>query len=197
MQTKISELEAKVKEVKENIGGEEPATTAPPPPAEEKPEVLVAPPPEEKPEKPSPIEPPPQVSEPVGASHGASHTGEWVLIGGVGAVAVASLTVGIIENVMARNDMNTCNADADKVPAQLASAKAACDNAKPEAHWSYGLLAVGITAAAADVGLLYHYLADGNSNGLGLGRHLGELGVDARWRELERAWAVLIGPGLR
>ncbi len=76
-----------------------------PPPAEEKPEAPVTPPPEEKPEKPSPIEPPPQVAETGGASHGSSHVLDWVL----GGAAVAVFAAAWIPNVMARNDMNTCN----------------------------------------------------------------------------------------
>jgi hypothetical protein len=183
VQTKIGELEAKIKEVKENIGGAEPAAAAPPPPAEEKPEVPVAPPPEEKPEKPSPIEPPPQVSEPVAASQGSSHVLDWVL----GGAAVAVFATAWIPNVMARNDMNTCNADADKVPAQLASAKAACDSAKPEAYASYVMFGIAGAAAATEVGLLlYRYFShsggSSDDTSVSLGWLPGGLGLSARGR---------------
>ena len=185
VQTKIGELETKVKEVKENIGGAEPAATENPPPAEEKPETPVTPPPLERPERPSPIEPPPQVAETGGASHGSSHVLDWVL----GGTAVAVFAVAWIPNVMARNDMNTCNADADKVPAQLASARAACDSARPEAYASYVMFGVAGAVAAAEVGwLLYRFFSyNGDSSGsadssVSLGWIPGGVSLSARGR---------------
>jgi hypothetical protein len=183
VQAKIKDLEAKIKEVKDNIGGGEPATTEPTPPAEEKPAAPVAPPAEEKSEKPSPIEPPPQVTEPGGASHGSSHVLDWVL----GGAAVAVFAAAWIPNAMARGDMNTCNADADKVPPQLASAKAACDSAKPEAYTSYAMFGIAGAAAAAEVGLLlYRFFShSGDSSAdtsVGLGWMPGGVSLSARGR---------------
>ena len=183
VQAKIKDLESKIKEVKENIGGTEPTTAETPPPAEEKPEAPVTPPPEEKPVKPRPIEPPPQVAETGGASHGSSHVLDWVL----GGAAVAVFAAAWIPNVMARNDMNTCNSDADKVPPQLASAKSACDSAKPEAYTSYAMFGVAGAAAAAEVGwLLYRYFSQGGDSSadtsVGLGWVPGGVSLSAHGR---------------
>ena len=149
VQNKIADLQAKIKEVKENVGGTEPAATEPGATAE-KPEEAVAPPPE-KPDKPLPIEPPPQVTEQAPGGGGGSRILVWV----VGGVGVAALGTGIITNIIARNDMSTCNSDAESVPPKLASAKAACDSAKPAAYTSYVMFGVAGAAAVVEGILLY------------------------------------------
>ena len=156
VQAKIAELEGKIREVKENIGGAEPAAT-PPPAAEEKPEMPVAPPPEEKPErpvKPSPIEPPPQVSEPVSAAQGSHHILEWV----AGGTAVAALTTAIILNVAARSDMNKANSTTD-----VNTASSAWSSAKTEAYTSYAMFGIAGAAAVVEGVLLYRLYANSNS----------------------------------
>jgi len=176
VQSKIGELEAKVREVKENIGGAEP-TAAPPPPVEAKPEVPVAPPPEERPEKPSPIEPPPHVNEPLPEAHGSLHVAEWV----VGGVAVAALTTAIILNVAARSDMNTANTTTD--PNQ---SKSSWDSAKTEAYTSYAMFGLAGAAAAVEAVLLYRLWSSSSDNpsdtSVGLGWTPGGLTLSARSR---------------
>jgi tetratricopeptide (TPR) repeat protein len=147
VQNKIADLQAKIKEVKENVGGTEPAATEPGATAE-KPEEGVAPPPE-KLEKPLPIEPPPYVTEQAGGGGGGSRILVWV----VGGVGVAALGTGIITNIMARNDMSTCTSKADG--GYLAQAKAACDSAKPAAYTSYVMFGVAGAAAVVEGILLY------------------------------------------
>jgi hypothetical protein len=147
VQNKIADLQAKVKEVKENVGGTEPAATEPGATAEN-PEEGVAPPPE-KPEKPLPIEPPPYVTERAGGGGSASRLLVWV----VGGVGVAALGTGIITNIIARNDMDTCVKKADG--GYLAQAKAACDSAKPAAYTSYAMFGVAGAAAVVEGILLY------------------------------------------
>lgn len=146
VQNKIADLQAKIKEVKENVGaGEPPAETTP---GSEKPEEAITPPPE-KPEKPLPIEPPPYVTEQAPGGGGASRILVWV----VGGVGVAALGTGIITNIIARNDMDTCVQKADG--GYLAQAKAACDSAKPAAYTSYAMFGVAGAAAVVEGILLY------------------------------------------
>ena len=180
VQAKIAELEGKIREVKENIGGAEPAA-APPPASEEKPEVPVAPPPEEKPErpvKPSPIEPPPQVSEPVSAAQGSHHILEWV----AGGTAVAALTTAIILNVAARSDMNKANSPTS----DYNTAKSAWDSAKSEAYTSYVMFGLAGAAAIVEGVLLYRLWANSSDSSsdtsVGLGWTPGGLTLSAHGR---------------
>jgi hypothetical protein len=149
VETKIKDLEAKVKEVKESVGGVEPAATQPGP-GEENPEVPVTQP---TAEKPLPIEPPPRVTEPIGESHGPRHILEWA----VGGVAVAALTTGIILNVVARNDMSTANSTSD-----YKKSNDAWNSAKTEAYTSYAMFGVAGAAAAVEGWLLYRLWFSGD-----------------------------------
>ena len=180
VQARIVELQAKIKEVKENvIAGEPPATE--PPPVVEQPEVPVAPH-TEKPENPIPIEPPPQVTEQAGEGRGTSRLLVWV----VGGVGVAALGTGIITNIIARNDMDTCVKKADD--GLLAQAQAACNSAKPAAYTSYAMFGVAGAAAIVEGVLLYRIWSRGSSSDssddtyVSLGWLPGGLSLSARGR---------------
>jgi tetratricopeptide (TPR) repeat protein len=181
VQAKIAELEGKIREVKENIGGAEPAA-APPPASEEKPEVPVAPPPEEKPErpvKPSPIEPPPQVSEPVSAAPGSHHLAEWI----VGGVAVVAGATWLTTYLLARSNMHTANTTSDYNTSQ-----SAWSTAKTEAYTSYVAWPIALGAVIAEGVLLYidHPWASGSDSSsdtsVGLGWTPGGLTLSAHGR---------------
>jgi tetratricopeptide (TPR) repeat protein len=179
VQAKITDLQEKIKEVKENVVGTEPAATEP---TAEKPEEAVAPPPE-KPGKPSPIEPPPMVTEQAPAGGGTSRLLVWV----VGGVGVAALTTGIITNIIARNDMSDCNSKADA--GSLAQAQSACNSAKPAAYTSYAMFGVAGAAAVAEGFLLYRIWSRSSGGGdssedtsVSLGWLPGGLSLSARGR---------------
>jgi len=179
VQAKIADLQAKITEVKENVAaGDTTATETSPTP--EKSEEAVEPPPE-KLTKPRPIEPPPQVTEQAGEGRGGSRLLVWV----VGGVGVAALTTGIITNIIARNDMSTCTSQADK--GNLASAKSACDSAKPAAYTSYAMFGVAGAAAVVEGVLLYRVWAGGGGDSsadtsVSLGWLPGGLSLSARGR---------------
>jgi hypothetical protein len=183
VQNKITDLQLKVTEVKENVIGAEPAATEPGATAE-KPEEGVAPS-AEKPEKPLPIEPPPYVAERAGGGGGTNRLLVWV----VGGVGVAALGTGIITNIMARNYMSTCVSEADKNPPQLASAQSACNSAKPAAYTSYAMFGIAGAAAAAEGFLLYRIWSRNSGGGdssddtsVSLGWLPGGLSLSARGR---------------
>ena len=157
VQAKIADLEAKIKEVRENIGGSEPAAATPaPPPPEATPEVEEEPaPPKEKRAKPLPIEPPPHVTEPAPEPRGSRHITEWV----VGGAAVAVFAAAWIPNAMARGNMKTANdpnTDADK-------ARSAWNSAKTQAYASYIMFGLAGAAAVAE-GVLLYRLWSGSSD---------------------------------
>jgi hypothetical protein len=172
VQTRIQDLEAKIKEVKESVGGAataatEPATT------EAQPEVPVAPP---KPEKRIPIEPPPYVTEPSGGGLGGHHLAEWI----VGGVGVAALTTGIILNIVARSDMSTANSTAD-----YTKSNDAWNSAKTEAYTSYAMFGVAGAAAAVEGWLLYRLWFGGDrsaDSAVSLGWVPGGVSLNARGR---------------
>ena len=179
VQAKITDLQAKILEVKETVAGGEPAA-AEPPTAEEKPEVP-AEPPKEKPEKPLPIEPPPAVAEQAAGGRGSSRLLVWV----VGGVGVAALTTGIITNIVARSDMDTCNSKANG--GYLASALSACNSAKPLAYTSYAMFGVAGAAAVVEGVLLYRVWSSGGGDSsddtsVSLGWLPGGLSLSARGR---------------
>ena len=189
IRVKIQELEAKIREVKEMTGGE---NTEPPPvapvtestesaPAEETAEVPVAPPVVEKPVKPVTREPAPQVTEPGGEGRGLSPVLAWV----VGGVGVAALATGIIMNIVARNDMDSCNSKfaANDIP----GARSACDSAKPAAYTSYAMFGVAGAATAAEAIIFYSIFWSGNGDSsadtsVSLGWIPGGLSLSARGR---------------
>ena len=176
VQAKITELEAKIKEVKENVIGETP-TPSETSPSEAQPEATTPPPKV----KPIPIEPVPQVTEQGGEGRGYGRLLVWI----VGGVGVAALTTGIITNIIARGDMNTCNSEADA--GHLATAKASCDSAKPAAYTSYAMFGVAGAAAAIEGVLLYRLWAGGSSDSsadtsVSLGWLPGGLSLSARGR---------------
>jgi hypothetical protein len=189
IQAKIQDLEAKIKEVKEISGGnvaETPPVTpskenTEPAPVEEKPEFPVAPPVVEKPVKLVTPEPAPQTTESGGEGRGLSHVLAWV----VGGVGVAALATGIIMNIVARNDMDTCNS---KFNVKLyADARAACNSAKPAAYTSYAMFGVAGAAAAAEGIIFYSIFWSGNGDSsadtsLSLGWLPGGLSLSARGR---------------
>jgi tetratricopeptide (TPR) repeat protein len=172
VQAKIQDLGAKIKEVKEIAGGEEPPT-AEPPLVEEKPSGPVAPP-EETPVEPVAPESPPRVTEPAGESRGSSHVLEWV----VGGASVAALATGIIMNIVARKDMDTCNNKGAPDPA--------CDTAKTTAYTSYALFGIAGAAAAVEGVLFYRLWSSGDNSSddtsVGLGWIPGGLSLSARGR---------------
>jgi hypothetical protein len=75
-------------------------------------------------------------------------TTEWVIAG----VGVAALVAGVVFNVGARSAMNDCRSLAQGN--NIASARDACDRAKPFAYLSYGLFGVAGAAAILDVTLV-------------------------------------------
>ena len=189
IQAKIQDLQAKIKEVKEMTGGEnpEPAPVAPvpeqtePAPVEEKPEVPVAPV-NENPVKPVAPEPAPQVTEPGAEGGGLSRTLAWV----VGGVGVAALATGIIMNIVARNDMDTCNSKFRQGGHQ-AEALSACNSAKPAAYTSYAMFGVAGAAAAAEGIIFYSIFWSGGGDSsadtsVSLGWIPGGLSLSARGR---------------
>lgn len=177
VQTKITDLQAKIKNVKEDIIGSESAA-AESTSAEEKSEVPV-PSPKEKPEKPIPIEPPPFVAE-----HASGGGLGRVLVWVVGGVGVAALATGIITNIIARNDMSTCNSQA--ADGNLATAKSACDSAKPAAYTSYAMFGVAGAAAVVEGVLVYRIWSSGAASSgdtsVSLGWLPGGLSLSARGR---------------
>jgi len=193
---KIGDLQAKIKEVKEISGGEESPTTEAPPVAE-KPNVPVAPadegtepppavetppvaPPEEKLVKPIVPEPPPQATEPSNEAGGSSHVAAWVVGGG----GVAALATAIVTNIVARNDMDTCNSKGAQN--LIAEARSACNSAKTAAYTSYAMFGVAGAAAAVEAVLLYRIWTSGPSSegdtSVGLGWIPGGLSLSARGR---------------
>jgi hypothetical protein len=172
VQNRIKDLEAKIKEVKETVGGAEPAATQPSS-GEETPEVPATPP---KPVKPMPIEPPPHVTEPSGGSHGPRHILEWA----VGGAAVAALTTAIVLNIVARSDMSTANSTPDPN-----KSNDAWSSAKSEAYWSYAMFGVAGAAAAVEGWLLYRLWYSGDSSAdssVSLGWVPGGVSLSARGR---------------
>ena len=188
IQAKIQELQEKIREVKEISGGEvaETPPIAPskestePAPVEETAEVPVAPPVVEKPVKPVAPEPAPHATEPGGEGRGLRPVLAWV----VGGVGVAALATGIIMNIVARNDMDTCNSKfaANDIP----GARSACNSAKPAAYTSYAMLGVAGAAAAAEAIIFYSIWSGGGDNSadtsVSLGWLPGGLGLSARGR---------------
>ena len=173
VQTKIKDLEAKIKEVRESVGGAEPAPTEPAA-TEPQPEVPLAPP---KPERRSPIEPPPHVNEPSGGGWlGGHHLAEWI----VGGVGVAALTTGIILNIVARSDMSTANGATD-----YNKSNDAWNSAKTEAYTSYAMFGIAGAAAAVEGWLLYRlWFSDERStdSSVSLGWLPGGVSLNARGR---------------
>jgi hypothetical protein len=135
--------------------------------------------PKEKPEKPIPIEPPPFVAE-----HASGGGLGRVLVWVVGGVGVAALATGIITNIIARNDMSTCNSQA--ADGNLATAKSACDSAKPAAYTSYAMFGVAGAAAVVEGVLVYRIWSSGAASSgdtsVSLGWLPGGLSLSARGR---------------
>jgi len=186
VQAKISDLEAKIKEVRENIGGGEPTATvtepAPvPAPTEEKPEVTEETPPSPRPKraKPLPIEPPPHVSEPAPQAHGSRHIAEWV----VGGVAVVAGATWLTTYLLARKDSNTAHSTSD--PDQ---ARSAWNRSKGEAYVSYVAWPIALGAVVAEGVLLFldrPWASGGDRSGdtsVGLGWTPGGLTLSAHGR---------------
>jgi tetratricopeptide (TPR) repeat protein len=177
VQAKITELEAKINQVKESIVGGEPATTEPGT-GEEKPEVAVESP-QEKVEKPLPIEPPPHVTQPVPEPRESSHIVEWV----VGGAAVAVFAAAWIPNFMARSDMSKANSTNDP-----GSSQSHWDSAKTEAYTSYFLFGIAGAAAAVEAVLLIRLYSSSSGSdsssdtSLGMGWTPGGLTLNARGR---------------
>jgi tetratricopeptide (TPR) repeat protein len=175
---KIRDLQAKIKEVKEIDVGEGPPTTEPPPVEEKLNVPLEAP--EENPVRPVSPERAPRVTERGGEGRGSSHLPAWV-VGGVGVAALAS---GIIMNIVARNDMDTCQSKFRQN--LLPDAQSACSSAKPAAYASYAMFGVAGAAAIVEGVLLYRIWASHGSSSddtsLSLGWMPGGLSASARGR---------------
>jgi tetratricopeptide (TPR) repeat protein len=106
-----------------------------------------------------PVEPPkprhrrvapvtPDVSEKKSDSIWASKTTSWVTLGSGGALLVG----GLVSNLMARSQMDTCRTRYKNE--DQSGAESACSNAKALAYLSYGLFGVGAVAVTAGVTLL-------------------------------------------
>jgi hypothetical protein len=182
VQAKIADLEAKIKEVRENIGGGEPTVAEPtPPPPEVKPEVTEETPlpPREKRVKPLPIEPPPHVNEPAPAAHGSRHIAEWV----VGGVAVVAGVTWLTTYLLARKDMKHANDSTTGAD----DARSSWNRAKREAYTSYVAWPIALGAVAAEGVLLFINRpgSSGDSSGdtsVGLGWMPGGLTLSAQGR---------------
>ena len=188
VESKIRDLQTKIKEVKEMTGTEEPPSTGalPPdeksivpgtPPDTETPSVEEEPrvaPPEHHPARPVAREPLPQVTEHGGEGPGSSHILEWV----VGGVAVGALATGFVMNIVARSDMDTCNNKGEANPA--------CDSAKTAAYTSYAMFGIAGAAAVVEGVLLYRIWASGGDSSddtsVSLGWLPGGLSLSARGR---------------
>jgi len=70
----------------------------------------------------------------------------WIVYGGAGAALVA----GLVTNLLSRDRMDTCRSKWNNGTGDISGAEAACNDAKPLAYASYGLIGVG--AAAVVVG---------------------------------------------
>jgi hypothetical protein len=173
VQAKITELEAKITQVKESIVGGEPAT-AEPGTGEEQTEGAAEPP---KVEKPLPIEPPPHVTQPVPEARESSRIAEWI----VGGAAVAIFAGAWIPNFMARSDMSKANSTTD-----VNVSRSAWNSAKTEAYWSYALFGVAGAAAVVEAVLLYRLYSNGSDSSsdtsVGMGWTPGGLTLSARGR---------------
>jgi tetratricopeptide (TPR) repeat protein len=177
VQAKITELEAKINQVKESIVGGEPATTEPAA-GEEKPEVAAEPEPsKEKVEKPLPIEPPPHVTQPVHEPRQSSHIAEWV----VGGVGVAAFAIWLPTYLLARSKMLTANTTNDYNTSQ-----SSWNTAKTEAYTSYAMLGIVGAAAIVEGVLFYRLWSNGNDSSsdtsVGMGWTPGGLTFSARGR---------------
>jgi predicted nucleic acid-binding Zn-ribbon protein len=89
----------------------------------------------------------PDVSEKKPGSIWASQTTAWITLGSGSALLIG----GVVSNVLARGQMDTCRSRYNK--GDQAGAESACSNAKPLAYLSYGLIGVGAAALAAGMTL--------------------------------------------
>jgi hypothetical protein len=97
-------------------------------------------------------QPRPEVSEQSNdASIWSSKTTAWIVTGSGGVLLLG----GVLSNILARGQMETCNSEYTKNGNQVTSAaESACSNAKPLAYLSYGLIGVGTAAAVTGAVLL-------------------------------------------
>jgi tetratricopeptide (TPR) repeat protein len=101
----------------------------------------------------------------------AYRTAAWITAGGGGLLLVG----GVVTNLLARRQMDTCNAE--YAQGNQSAAESACSNAKPLAYLSYGMLGVG-TAAVVTGAVLRFTRSDAESVALNL---LPEGGLALRW----------------
>jgi hypothetical protein len=78
------------------------------------------------------------------SSSNSYRTAAWIVYGGAGAALVG----GLVTNLLARSNMDTCRSTYPN--GGRAAAESACNDAKTMAYLSYGLF--GVAAAAAVVG---------------------------------------------
>jgi tetratricopeptide (TPR) repeat protein len=100
----------------------------------------------------------PDVRAPSTPEPGVSRTGHrktdlrmvgWLTAGGGGVLVLG----GILTNVLARGQMDTCREEYDK--GNLSTAESACSNAKPLAYMSYAFIGVGAAAVATGAVLMF------------------------------------------
>jgi tetratricopeptide (TPR) repeat protein len=122
-----------------------------PPPASSSPALTVQPP-AQAPPAPQSLAPEPQAESVASQSPSSNNyrTAAWIIYGGAGAALVG----GLVTNLLARSEMDTCRSAYPN--GGQAAAEPACNDAKTMAYLSYGLFGVGAAAAVVGTVLILH-----------------------------------------
>ena len=136
----------------------------------------------EPPQEPAPIAKPvvpetpvtePVVSEePSGRSSSKRRLAGWITVGGGGVLLLG----GVLSNVLARGQMDTCRSEYEKK--NQSAAESACSAAKPLAYLSYGLFGLGAAAVATGAFLLIVHPSESSDVAVDM---LPEGGLSLRW----------------
>ena len=122
--------------------------------------------------RPVPTRRTPDVSEKRNDSIWASQTTAWISLGSGSVVLIG----GVVSNVLARGQMDTCRSKYSK--GDRSGAESACSNAKPLAYLSYGLIGLGAAAMAAGTTL---FILQAGSDREVAANVLPEGGLTLRW----------------
>lgn len=99
-------------------------------------------------------------------------TMSWIALGGGGVLLLG----GVLSNVLARGQMDTCRSE--YIKKNQSAADSACSNAKPLAYLSYGLMGVGGAAIAAGAVLFFVHPSESSDVALNV---LPEGGLSLKW----------------
>ncbi|MBN2574149.1 MAG: hypothetical protein JXP73_06255 [Deltaproteobacteria bacterium] len=101
-----------------------------------------------------PAPPPPPAETDLAATESRRSSRNYRLIGWITAGSGGALVLGgVLSNVLARGQMDTCYSEYEKD--NRSAAESACSNAKPLAYLSYGLIGVGAAAIVAGAVLVF------------------------------------------